>query len=282
MEKSTQGRPIIGNAYVLLLAVLQCTALPAFSQSVQEFQISPPRVTSNGSFTFSVSAPLGRTYVLDATTNLLSWLPLVTNIASPNQPPFTDANAFQFQQRIYRGRLYWSIIVQNRYSTWETNTGADGRTIAFPSGWATAQGNDGRMIAFPPAWDSAQGADGRMIAFPSGWTTLQGSDGRLVAYPLDGYSTAEGSDGRAVWIGSSGWTNSQGADGRQIGYLPDGWTTLLGCDGRLTAYPSNNFSTTQDSGGLVIAYPSRTWAQAEGAASVGSHLELEPVIYLLA
>lgn len=247
-----------------LIAALSCACLSALSQPAQQFEIGPPGVLPNGSFAFGIAGPLGRTYVIDAATNLLSWSSVATNTVSSDAPSFVDTTAPQFQQRFYRGKLYWTVIIPNQFPAWETIAGADGRTIAFPSGWTTGQGQDGRRIAFPPAWGTAQGADGRLIAFPPGWTTSQGPDGRLVSFPPSGFATVQGRDGRIVAFPSSGWTTAGGLDARQIAYLSAGWTTLLGGDGRLIAFPSYSFLTAEGSDARILAFPSAAWTQTQG------------------
>ena len=54
---------------------------------------------SGGQFSFTVSGIAGQRYVVQASTNLLNWIPLQTNTL-----PFlfTDKNAAGFKQRYYR------------------------------------------------------------------------------------------------------------------------------------------------------------------------------------
>jgi len=61
-------------------------------------------VRSKSSFTFNVNGVSGNTYVVQASTNMVNWVSLKTNIA-----PFTfvDSQANQFKQRFYR-----SVFVQ--------------------------------------------------------------------------------------------------------------------------------------------------------------------------
>ena len=209
----------------LPVAILCCFLLPAFSIDAQ-LQFSALGNITNGSFSFGISAPLGRTYIIDASTNLTAWNSVMTNNVPSGNVSFVDTNASQFQRRFYRGRLYWTVIVPNTYPTWQTTNSGSGRLLNFPSGWQTAKGADGRTIAFPSGWNTAQGSDGRMIAFPSGFTNKAGADGRLVAFYQTGFSTVQGSDGRILAFPSSGWTTFEGADGRKV------------------AFPSTNFSTT--------------------------------------
>jgi Fibronectin type III domain len=54
---------------------------------------------SAGQFSFTVSGTSGSKYAVQASTNLVNWVPLQTN-TSPFS--FTDANAHQFSRRYYR------------------------------------------------------------------------------------------------------------------------------------------------------------------------------------
>lgn len=54
---------------------------------------------SAGQFSFTVSGTSGSKYAVEASTNLVNWVPLQTN-TSPFS--FTDANAHQFTRRFYR------------------------------------------------------------------------------------------------------------------------------------------------------------------------------------
>ncbi len=55
--------------------------------------------SSIGGFSFSVNGPSGYTYVIQASTNMVNWVPVVTNTA-PFE--FVDSNADLFNQRFYR------------------------------------------------------------------------------------------------------------------------------------------------------------------------------------
>lgn len=292
---------IYGSAGLPLTAALCCLSLPVRSQSVPQFQLSAPASLTNGSFGFALSAPLGRTYVIEASTNATAWNPVITNTAPAGSASVVDTNAPQFQHRFYRGKLYWTVIVPNIYPAWQTNGSGNGRLLTFPAGWTTAHGTDGRTIAFPSGWNTAQGSDGRMIAFPSGFTNKQGADGRLVAYLATGFSTVQSHDGRIIALPLSGWTNVGGGDGRQIAFPTnnfatnqglDGrvvalpaleWTTSHGGDARNVAYLSNEFVTAQGVDGRDIAYPPSAWTTLQGPdgretsypASISATIELD-------
>jgi hypothetical protein len=229
-----------------------------------QFQLSPPGMLTNGSFSFSLSGPLGRTYVIETSTNLTAWNPMITNTLPMGSVSFVDTNSPLFQSHFYRGQFYWTVIVPNIYLTWITTNSGDGRFLAFPSGWNTAQGADGRAIAFPPGWNTAEGADGRTIAFPPAWNTAQGSDGRMIAFP-SGFSTNQGADGRLAAFQQTGFSTVQGSDGRIAALPSSSWTDDVGADGRQAAFPSMDFQTNQGLDGRLVAFPSPGWITGCGA-----------------
>ncbi len=55
--------------------------------------------SSIGAFSFNVNGPSGYTYVIQASTNMVNWVPVMTNTA-PFE--FVDSNADLFNQRFYR------------------------------------------------------------------------------------------------------------------------------------------------------------------------------------
>jgi hypothetical protein len=59
----------------------------------------------SGGFTFQLSVPIGVTYVVQASTDLLHWTPIYTNIAASASVAITDASALDFQKRFYRVML---------------------------------------------------------------------------------------------------------------------------------------------------------------------------------
>ena len=78
-------------------AVPATTALVHTSHTPAAFLGSAVR--SGSGFTFNINGVAGNTYVVQASTNLVNWVPLETNTA-----PFTflDSQANQFKQRFYR------------------------------------------------------------------------------------------------------------------------------------------------------------------------------------
>jgi hypothetical protein len=61
------------------------------------------RWVTNGQFQFRVSGTSGQTYVLQGSTNLSNWTPLMTNTVPLYD--FTDTNAASLPRRFYRGVL---------------------------------------------------------------------------------------------------------------------------------------------------------------------------------
>ena len=61
------------------------------------------RWVTNGQFQFRVSGTSGQTYVLQGSTNLTTWTPLLTNTIPLYD--FTDTNAAALPKRFYRGLL---------------------------------------------------------------------------------------------------------------------------------------------------------------------------------
>ena len=71
------------------------------------FVIQPVYFTSggfltNGQFQLGFLGTPGQTYVLQASTNLINWIPLITNTAVTNQFLLTDPGASNFSRRFYR------------------------------------------------------------------------------------------------------------------------------------------------------------------------------------
>jgi hypothetical protein len=279
----------------LPVAILWCAPLPAWSQSTGQVRILTPKAMSNHMIDVSLYAPLGRSYEIDASPDLKSWSFATSGIVG-DTATFVDGNAPQFSKRFYRASLDWTIMVPNTYLIFTTNSGVDGRVIAYPYTWNTNRGSDGRLIAWPPGWSTNQGRDGRLIAYPSGWTTTNGPDGRLVAFPTNGCTLVTNNDGRITVHPASGlagagtnayvladWKFSPGGDGRQaafpvsnfltneggdgrlVGYVSTGWSTVHGPDGRAVAYPVADFTTnTPTVSGRIIAFPGSGWSTAQG------------------
>jgi hypothetical protein len=58
---------------------------------------------TNGQFRFRVAGTSGERYVVEGSTNLTNWKPVLTNSATLYD--FTDTNAPGFPSRIYRALL---------------------------------------------------------------------------------------------------------------------------------------------------------------------------------
>jgi hypothetical protein len=62
------------------------------TNSAQPITITSPIVSvSGGQFTFSYSTDPGLSYVIESSSNLVVWLPVVTNLASGGSAPFSDS-----------------------------------------------------------------------------------------------------------------------------------------------------------------------------------------------
>jgi hypothetical protein len=55
-------------------------------------------------FRFDVTGPYGRALVVDASTNLVNWLPIMTNIFGTGPLPFSDPQSGMYSRRYYRAR----------------------------------------------------------------------------------------------------------------------------------------------------------------------------------
>ena len=69
--------------------------------AVQNFKLSTASYT-NGAFQFSIAGQSGQTNIIQASTNLLNWVPIYTNVGSTN---FTDPSATNYPHRFYRDYL---------------------------------------------------------------------------------------------------------------------------------------------------------------------------------
>jgi hypothetical protein len=279
---------------LLLAALCRVVGLSVQAQPVQPKMVGAG-INSNHLFGFGLYAPLGRTYEIDSSPDFSSWTPVTSGIVA-DSVPFVDANPPRQARLVYRAGIDWTIQVPNTYLIFHTNSGVDGRVIAYPfSGWNTAQGADGRVVAYPSGWATNQGPDGRLIAYPTNWVTTNSPDGRLVAFPPMGctlvtnangrvtvhpasgvpgagtnsyqlvdWNLATGGDGRQAAYPFASFSTNEGSDGRMVAYPAAGWTTNRGPDGRMVAYPVTGFTTNSAVGGRLIAFPSSGWTTAGG------------------
>jgi hypothetical protein len=58
--------------------------------------------SSNGSFSLETAGVVGGTYTIEASSDLINWLPLFTNTAPNGYIDFTDTNASAWNYRFYR------------------------------------------------------------------------------------------------------------------------------------------------------------------------------------
>jgi uncharacterized delta-60 repeat protein len=68
------------------------------------FAISDPLLSASGQFQFSASGRPGGVFVVEASPDLLTWVPLQTNTLGAGPLPFTDFQATNFTRRFYRLR----------------------------------------------------------------------------------------------------------------------------------------------------------------------------------
>jgi len=70
--------------------------------NVFPLQLSSPGFVSNGQFQLSFAGIPGSNYVLQATTNFVTWVPIATNVAGSNVFNFMDVTATNYPDRFYR------------------------------------------------------------------------------------------------------------------------------------------------------------------------------------
>jgi hypothetical protein len=72
--------------------------------SLSQMALVSPRVLTGGRFAFSVTGSAPRGFVLQASTNLLSWDSLSTNSLASGPPYFTNSDPSGFQRHFYRAQ----------------------------------------------------------------------------------------------------------------------------------------------------------------------------------
>jgi hypothetical protein len=72
--------------------------------SLSQMALTSPRMASGGRFAFSVTGSAPRGFVLQASTNLLSWSSLSTNLLSGGRADFTNSDPSGFRRRYYRAQ----------------------------------------------------------------------------------------------------------------------------------------------------------------------------------
>ena len=66
---------------------------------------APSTPASSGSFGFQLSVPVGATYVVLASTDLVNWSPIYTNVSESTTVTFADAEAANYPKRFYKVQL---------------------------------------------------------------------------------------------------------------------------------------------------------------------------------
>ena len=64
-----------------------------------------PSLLANGTLNLTVRGGIGFVYSLEASQDLVTWLPLHTNLAAGLKLEFQDTDAPKFPQRFYRARV---------------------------------------------------------------------------------------------------------------------------------------------------------------------------------
>jgi len=67
-------------------------------------QLLSTTLGSSGNLQFNLSGSAGRSYVIEASTNLVNWSPLTTNSPASNLLQFIDGTSTNYPSRFYRGR----------------------------------------------------------------------------------------------------------------------------------------------------------------------------------
>jgi hypothetical protein len=70
--------------------------------TIQQPFFTTEAFTSGGMFQLGLSGAAGNRYVLQASTNLVDWTPIATNMATTNLFTLMDSNAAAFPSRFYR------------------------------------------------------------------------------------------------------------------------------------------------------------------------------------
>ena len=85
---------------------LAAVALKPAASSPIAIQVSGANLglTTNG-FKINLTGPTGSTFIIEASDNLLNWIPVSTNIAPGGSASFTDLSALQRERRYYKVRL---------------------------------------------------------------------------------------------------------------------------------------------------------------------------------
>jgi hypothetical protein len=66
--------------------------------------LQPPLAVGGGQYVLRVNGKENARYAVEASTNLLNWLPLKTNVVTGGYFDYLDAGAAGLKQRFYRAR----------------------------------------------------------------------------------------------------------------------------------------------------------------------------------
>jgi uncharacterized repeat protein (TIGR03803 family) len=91
-----------GNYFVVVSNSLGATTSSNALLLLNTLQLGPPSF-SNGAFQLQLIGSAGSNYVLEASSNLLTWTRLITNTSTNGFIYLTDTNASNFGSRFYRG-----------------------------------------------------------------------------------------------------------------------------------------------------------------------------------
>ncbi|MCX6927578.1 MAG: hypothetical protein NT154_30875 [Verrucomicrobia bacterium] len=111
-----------------------------------------PARTTNGQFQFQLAGPVGSNYVIQASTDLITWTPIATNLfTATGFFSITDPSATNYSRRFYRAVLVPRIVLAR--VTDDFNNGNDAGwslyapyaapSVAFPSGGYRLSGGPG-------------------------------------------------------------------------------------------------------------------------------------------
>jgi hypothetical protein len=101
----------LAAASYALSAVATAAGISATSAVVNISVVSPVAVSNSapniagGQFSFSYSSDPGLAYVIQDSSDLVTWLPVSTNVASANPSVFTDA-------AVTSGALFYRVVLQ--------------------------------------------------------------------------------------------------------------------------------------------------------------------------
>jgi len=102
-SEHTGSGPLTPDRVVLSSAA--GTSLPVSSLAAGTIFIQPVNVLPNGHVQFFLATEADQRYVIEATTNLINWVNISTNIASGDYMNLVDIDAAKYPYRFYRWRI---------------------------------------------------------------------------------------------------------------------------------------------------------------------------------